>query len=608
MTSLSDSNDSAQPHLSRKDISFEGEEEPKKLRKLLYRLPFVAVLVAVLISVTDVIFLYNSTLRTIFNLYYNGVLLIGILSLSLRLLRHRKVSRKITTVMDLLLLASLLLGLSYTMWPFVSHSLETNNSFLTLFLMVSLLIRELFYLRMQINYRRLGPAQLFVISFLSTALLGSFLLMLPDASRGGISYVDALFTAISAVCVTGLNVLDTELTFTLFGQVIILLLIQVGGLGIMTITTYFSFYFKGRSSYKNQLLAKDITNDERLDNVFASLKSILTITGIIEGLGFILIFLSWGGEDTRLAERAFFSLFHSISAFCNAGFSTLSGNLYDIRIRFNYPVHLIISGLIILGGLGFPIIHNLWKYITTNISDLFKRVCKKEKYTYSSLVIGVNSHIVIITTLVLLVAGTLGFFFFEKEGVLRSAPSDFGKWSAAFFGSVTTRTAGFNSTDTAALSVPTSLMFIVLMWIGASPGSTGGGIKTSTFAIALMNFIALIRGKKPEYRGREISQQSISRAFAQMTLAILFIMTITFVMILIEPDKEPLNLLFETVSAYGTVGLSRNVSPFLSDSGKLVITFSMFVGRVSLYTLLYSMAKQVQFSKYRYPTEEIIIN
>jgi potassium uptake TrkH family protein len=432
--------------------------------------------------------------------------------------------------------------------------------------------------------------------------------MLPDASRGGISYVDALFTAISAVCVTGLNVLDTELTFTLFGQVIILLLIQVGGLGIMTITTYFSFYFKGRSSYKNQLLAKDITNDERLDNVFASLKSILTITGIIEGLGFILIFLSWGGEDTRLAERAFFSLFHSISAFCNAGFSTLSGNLYDIRIRFNYPVHLIISGLIILGGLGFPIIHNLWKYITTNISDLFKRVCKKEKYTYSSLVIGVNSHIVIITTLVLLVVGTLGFFFFEKEGVLRSAPSDFGKWSAAFFGSVTTRTAGFNSTDTAALSVPTSLLFIVLMWIGASPGSTGGGIKTSTFAIALMNFIALIRGKKPEYRGREISQQSISRAFAQMTLAILFIMTITFVMILIEPDKEPLNLLFETVSAYGTVGLSRNVSPFLSDSGKLVITFTMFVGRVSLYTLLYSMVKQVQFSKYRYPTEEIIIN
>ena len=608
MTSLSDSNDSAQSHLSGKDISFESEEKPKKLRKLLYRLPFVAVLVAVLISVTDVIFLYNSTLRTIFNLYYNGVLLIGILSISLRLLRHRKVSRKITTVMDLLLLASLLLGLSYTMWPFVSHSLETNNRFLTLFLMVSLLIRELFYLRMQINYRRLGPAQLFVISFLSTALLGSFLLMLPDASRGGISYVDALFTAISAVCVTGLNVLDTELTFTLFGQVIILLLIQVGGLGIMTITTYFSFYFKGRSSYKNQLLAKDITNDERLDNVFASLKSILTITGIIEGLGFILIFLSWGGEDTRLAERAFFSLFHSISAFCNAGFSTLSGNLYDIRIRFNYPVHLIISGLIILGGLGFPIIHNLWKYITTNISDLFKRVCKKEKYTYSSLVIGVNSHIVIITTLVLLVVGTLGFFFFEKEGVLRSAPSDFGKWSAAFFSSVTTRTAGFNSTDTAALSVPTSLMFIVLMWIGASPGSTGGGIKTSTFAIALMNFIALIRGKKPEYRGREISQQSISRAFAQMTLAILFIMTITFVMILIEPDKEPLNLLFETVSAYGTVGLSRNVSPFLSDSGKLVITFTMFVGRVSLYTLLYSMVKQVQFSKYRYPTEEIIIN
>jgi Trk-type K+ transport system membrane component len=376
----------------------------------------------------------------------------------------------------------------------------------------------------------------------------------------------------------------------------------------MTFTTYFSYFFKGASSYKNQLLVKDITNDERLDNVFSSLKSILLITVVIEGLGFALVFLSLDIKDISLPERAFFSLFHAISGFCNAGFSTLSGNLYDMRIRFNYPVHIIISSLIILGGLGFPIIHNLWEYTTTNIRNLFKRVFRDEKYTYSSMVLNVNSHIVLITTALLLIIGTLGFYIFERNGVLTGYSSYAGKWTAAFFGSVTTRTAGFNSTDTAALSVPTSLIFIVLMWIGASPASTGGGIKTSTFALAFMNFMALIRGKKPEYRGREISQLSISRAFAQMTLASLFIMVTTFTMIIIEPEKEPLNLLFETVSAYGTVGLSRNVTPLLSDAGKLVITFTMFVGRVSLYTLLYSLIKQVKYSKYRYPTEEILIN
>ena len=466
-----------------------------------------------------------------------------------------------------------------------------------------------FSLRSFIHLRPFGPAQLFTTSFLSIILLGSLLLLLPKATYEHISYVDALFTATSAVCVTGLNVVDTELTFTLFEQVIILLLIQTGGLGIMTFTTYFSYYFKGGSSYKSQLLMKDITNEERLDNVFSSLKNILLITIVIEGLGFLLIFAALGKEGFTLGERAFFSLFHAISGFCNAGFSTLSGSLYDIRIRFDYPVHLIISFLIIFGGLGFPIIHNIWKYITNNVMGLFKRVFRHEKYSYSSLVISVNSHIVIITTAILLIIGTIGFYFFEKDGVLTGYSSAFGKWTASFFGSVTTRTAGFNSTDTAALSVPTTLLFIVLMWIGASPASTGGGIKTSTLAIAFMNFMTLLKGKKHiEYRGREIPQQAVSRAFAQMTLAILFIMVITFFMILIESGKEPLDLLFETVSAYGTVGLSRNVTPFLSNTGKWLIIVTMFVGRVSLYTLLSTLTQQVKYSKYRYPKEEILIN
>jgi Trk-type K+ transport system membrane component len=179
---------------------------------------------------------------------------------------------------------------------------------------------------------------------------------------------------------------------------------------------------------------KDITNEERLDIVFSSLKNILLITIVIEGLGFLLIFATMGKEGFTFGERVFFSLFHAISGFCNAGFSTLSGNLYDIRIRFDYPVHLIISFLIIFGGMGFPIINNIWEYITTNIKGLFKRVFRHEKYSYSSLVISVNSHIVIITTVILLIFGTIGFYIFEKDGVLTGNSSAFGKWTAAFLG------------------------------------------------------------------------------------------------------------------------------------------------------------------------------
>lgn len=459
------------------------------------------------------------------------------------------------------------------------------------------------------NCLQLGPAQLFVSSFLLISILGSLLLLLPGVTKEGISYVDALFTATSAVCVTGLNVVDTEFTFTLFGQAIILLLIQIGGLGIMTFTTFFSYFFKGGSSYKSQLLVKDITNEENLDNVFSALKSILIITFLIEGIGFLLIFLSLSDTGLKIGVRILFSVFHSVSSFCNAGFSSLSGSLYDIRIRFNYPVHIIISFLIILGGLGFPIIYNIWGYILTNTSNLYKKVFRNEKYTFTKPDISINTHLVVRTSVLLLILGTISFYFFEKDGVLTEYSTATGRWVAAFFGSVTSRTAGFNSTDTAVLSIPTSLMLISLMWIGASPASTGGGIKTTTFAIAVMNFYSLIRGKnRVEFKGREISQHSVSKAFAQITLAIIFIMVITFIMIIIEDSKEPLDLLFETVSAYSTVGLSRNLTPFLSDTGKLVITLTMFIGRVSLFTLLTGLTKRVNLSFRRFPTEELLIN
>ncbi|MGI6073508.1 MAG: TrkH family potassium uptake protein [Fermentimonas sp.] len=456
---------------------------------------------------------------------------------------------------------------------------------------------------------QLGPAQIFVLSFLSIIFIGCMLLLLPCSTNRGISFIDALFTATSAVCITGLVVVDTEFTFTLFGSSVILFLIQIGGLGIMTITTYFSYFFQGKTSFRNQLLIRDITHSEMLGNIFSSLKSILLITFVIEGIGMLLIFLSMRNADMYLHEKIYFSIFHSVSSFCNAGFSTLSGNLYDTRVRLNFPLHIIISSLIILGGLGFPVVNSLWKYLTSFAKGAYKRIFKRQKLAYTTMHVSVNTRLVVRTTLLLIIVGTLSFYIFEKDGVLREFDTGVGKWTASFFGSVTTRTAGYNSTDTGLLTLPTTFLFIFLMWIGASPASTGGGIKTTTFAVSIMNFLALIRGKnRVEFHGREISQITISRAFSQMTLSVLFIILMTFFMILIEKDKEPMNLLFETVSAYSTVGLSRNVTPFLSDPGRLLIIFTMFVGRVSLFTMLTCFTKQVTKTSYRYPSEELLIN
>ncbi|MBK9192965.1 MAG: ATPase [Crocinitomicaceae bacterium] len=470
-------------------------------------------------------------------------------------------------------------------------------------------VREFSALKINFNREYLNPAQLFLVSFLLIILAGMLMLMLPNATYAGIKPIDALFTSTSAVCVTGLAVVDTGTFYTTFGQIIIVCLIQIGGIGIMTFTSYFSYFFRGGSSYENQLMLREMTNSEKIAEVFGTLKKILLLTFFIEFVGAVFIYTSLDSEMIpNFLDRAYFAGFHAVSAFCNAGFSTLSAGFYDIGFRFNYPLQIYLSFLIIMGGIGFPILFNFMTYFKHLIVNSIKSLGKNNFYVYKPWIINMNSRIVVITTMLLLITGTLAFFVLEYNNTLYEHDT-FGKIVVSFFNAVTPRTAGFNNVDTTALTFATTMVIIFLMWVGASPGGTGGGIKTSTLAIATLNFFSLAKGKdRVEVFKREISDNTIKRAFATISLSLIVIGLAVFAITIFDRKIGLLEIAFECFSAYTTTGLSLGITAGLSSGSKAVLIICMFIGRVSMLTLLIAFFRQVKNLKYRYPTEEISIN
>ena len=295
------------------------------------------------------------------------------------------------------------------------------------------------------------------------------------------------------------------------------------------------------------------------------------------------------------------------SAFCNAGFSTLTDGIYDYRIRGIYPILYVLSFLIILGGIGFPILLNLYTFVKYKFFNIVSIIRFGRKKDSIPMMINVNSRLVIYTTLFLIIVGTVFFFIFESDYTLKGMDLS-GKIAHSFFGSVTPRTAGYNSVDMRGLSIATVVLTIFLMWVGASPVSTGGGIKTSTFAIAVLNALRIARVKNHiEFHKREFHERSVDRAFAIIILSIVILGCSSLIMYLIEPDKGALNILFECVSAFGTVGLSLGITPRLADSSKLLLILLMYAGRMGILTLLFAIFRKTKTSVYRYPKENIVI-
>lgn len=468
------------------------------------------------------------------------------------------------------------------------------------------LIRE--FTESELKFSLLNPAQLFVISFLVLIFIGTLLLMLPKATYEGINFVDALFTSTSAVCVTGLIVVDTSSYFTAFGQYIILGLIQAGGLGILTFASYFSFFFKGGSSYGNQIALSSMTNSEKLGEVFTTVKRILWLTFSIELIGAIFIFINLDpAVFNSFYDKAYFSVFHSISAFCNAGFSTLPDSFMHTGYVSNYSLQFIIILIFVFGGLGFPIVINVLRYLKYMVRRYFLWFLKGEE-NYKPWVLNLSSKISLITTGILILVGTLLIYIKEYNHVLEQHKG-VGKVIAALFTATTPRTAGFNSVDFSQMHLSSIMIVIFLMWIGAAPASTGGGIKTTTFAIATLNFLSLAREKlKIEVFQREIADVSVRRAFAVIVLSLLVLGMSIFAISYYDNHLALLDITFESFSAYSTVGLSLGITGDLSSESKLVLIATMFIGRVTMLTILIAFFKRVKQVNYSYPTDEILIN
>ena len=433
---------------------------------------------------------------------------------------------------------------------------------------------------------RLNTPRIVALSFLLTILLGTILLTFPSATEDGrgTGLIDALFTATSATCVTGLIVQDTPVYFSGFGEVVILFLIQLGGLGIMTYSAFIALLI-GRFSFAQRQAVQEMFEEER--NVMSMIFYIFKMTLAFECIGILLLFARWVFAFESPWQALWFSCFHSVSAFCNAGFSLFSDSL--MSFASDPLINFTVVGLILIGGIGFYVVHDIILWVRKRSGKL-----------------SLHSRLAVIVSAVLILAGFLVVFFFEFDGVLLEDNVST-KITTSLFQSVTTRTAGFNTIDIAALSNVTLTFFIVLMFIGASPGSTGGGIKTTTFAILLLSVKTLFQRKEHvEVFGRTIPYHGLMKAFTLMISAIVLVFLV-FSLLLSFENKPYIDLLFETVSAFGTVGLSTGITPELTNTGKLLITLLMYLGRIGPLTFGLALAGSIRKGKIIYPEARVII-
>lgn len=461
--------------------------------------------------------------------------------------------------------------------------------------------------------KKTNPALLLSTAFLVITAIGTIILLVPRSTLPDVrlSVADALFVSTSALCVTGLSPVDISSTFTVAGQTVILFLIQIGALGVMTITSAFALFFMGETSIINQFALRDVVGSDTFSSLISTLLYILSFTFAIETAGFFSIWLSIHNTlGMSVGEELFFSAFHSISAFCNAGFSTLGGNLGNPALMHGHNIfYLTISILVIFGGIGFPTMVNLANIIMNVMRRIFKSALLKSSTNVKfSHLENLNTRIVLDATLFLIIGGTIIIALLEWNGAFAEMTTS-GKLVHSFFNSVSPRTAGFNSVDLTLFSPLSIIFYTLLMWIGGASQSTAGGVKVNTIMVAVANFRSILKGRESTVLyNREIDAYSVKRASAIIfgSLATIFIFWIA--LIVAEPQLRPYKLFFEVVSAISTVGSTLDVTPMLGTVGKLLISLLMFIGRVGLMTVLMSLMHNGRKLSYRYPVEKVIIN
>ncbi|KOR26088.1 TrkH family potassium uptake protein [Clostridium sp. FAM 1755] len=439
--------------------------------------------------------------------------------------------------------------------------------------------------------RRFTPVQILAIGFAIVIFVGAILLSLPISSQSGqrTPFLDCLFTSTSAVCVTGLIVVDTGTHWTYFGKTVIMLLIEIGGLGFMSFATLLALLLGKKITLKERLVMQEALNTFNIQGLVKLAKYILLFTLSIQGGGALLLstqFIPRYG----LAKGLYYSIFHSISAFCNAGFD-LFGNFSSLTTVYNNPVIvLVIAFLIIIGGLGFYVWYEIYHY--------------KGHRKLST-----HSKLVLWATFLLLAIGTILMFIFESRnpGTMANMTSG-NKILSSFFAAVTPRTAGFNSISTSDMTMAGKFLTIILMFIGGASGSTAGGIKVTTAGVLIMTVVCVVRGKQDtEINKKRISKEIVYRALAITIISLTLVITVTMILSITEVKFPFEYYLYEATSAFATVGITLGLTTKLSTIGKIVILLTMYVGRVGPLTLAIAFARKLKNSSIKYPEEKILV-
>jgi len=444
-----------------------------------------------------------------------------------------------------------------------------------------------------LKYFTRRPALGLIFSFLFLIIMGSIILKFPAFHNGELSWVDSIFTATSATCVTGLIVKDTPNDFTRAGQIVILILIQLGGMGIMTFSMSIAVLLGKKIGFTSKTIINKMIDYDRPGYTVFILKKVISLMIIVEFIGTIFLIAAFNKNGIS-DDLVFHSVFHCISAFCNAGFSTFSNSLMDFSGSFS--INLIMMSLIILGGLGFFVLIEAYSFIT-------------KKFKYQSVIRkpSIQLKMVVYSTIFLIIAGAILFFILESPGVLKGL-SIKDKLLNSAFQSVTARTAGFNTVNIGLLNRVTLLVFIMLMFVGAGPGGTAGGIKITTIFVFLKSVFSMVTNSEEVYAfERKIPEEIVNKASAVFFISIL----INFVAVCILSFTESLfslrEIMFEVVSAFGTVGLSTGLTADLSEIGRLVIIALMFIGRLGPVTLAVAISKQNPKTSYSLPEEKVMI-
>lgn len=440
------------------------------------------------------------------------------------------------------------------------------------------------------NWLRLSPPQILVLGFAAIIFIGTALLMLPISTSTGepLEFIDALFTSTSATCVTGLVVVDTGTTFSSFGEVVIMMLIQIGGLGFMTMATLFALALKRRLSLKDRLILQEAMNQSSMEGIVRLIRRVLLYSLIIEACGAIILSIRWA-FDMPIGQAIYYGVFHAVTMFNNAGFDlfgdfrSLTGYVYDP------VVNIVVMFLIVSGGIGFIVLSDLIDF-------------RKQRR------LSLHSKVVLTMTATLLLVGFIVILIFEFTNPKTLGSLNWGgKFFGALFQSVTPRTAGANTIDITGLRQATQFFIVILMFIGASPGSTGGGIKTTTFTIMVGAVIAMMRGREDIVMFRyRLAQERVLKALTIALLALLLVLTVSMILSTTE-EGSFLEILFETTSAFGTVGLSMGLTPELTGFGKILISITMFAGRLGPLTLAYALGPKKGKELYRHPEGKMII-